>query len=113
MGCGNNVISRSLVGRLFCLVVSLIACQFTVINYLHVQGFLVKDLSQHFNALVIFIEHRYYGYSLPFGAASYKDAQHLAYLTSEQALADFAAVIQEVKVSDYILQSLQNNVIQL
>lgn len=72
---------------------------------IHVQGFVVQDLAQHFNALVLFIEHRYYGYSLPFGAASYKDAQHLAYLTSQQALADFAAVIQEVKVSAYIIQS--------
>ena len=66
--------------------------------FIFLQGFVVEDLSQHFNALIIFIEHRYYGQSLPFGADSYKDAQHLQYLSSQQALADFASVITELKV---------------
>ena len=61
------------------------------------QGF-IFDLSAELSALVIFIEHRYYGESLPFGPASFKDKQHLGYLTSEQALADFAILITEVKV---------------
>ncbi len=56
------------------------------------------DFSSRCNGLVIFIEHRYYGDSLPFGEASYKDKEHLGYLTSEQALADFANLITEVKV---------------
>ena len=67
------------------------------------QGFVVEDLSQHFNALIIFIEHRYYGQSLPFGADSYKDAQHLQYLNSQQALADFASAITELKVRMQII----------
>lgn len=58
----------------------------------------MNDLSQHFKALIVFIEHRYYGDSLPFGADSYKDAQHLQYLSSQQALADFASVIPQLKV---------------
>ncbi len=49
--------------------------------------------------MVIFIEHRYYGESLPFGKDSFKDHEHLAYLTSEQALADFSALISVVKVT--------------
>lgn len=61
------------------------------------QGF-IFDLSAELHALVIFIEHRYYGESLPFGPASYQDKHHLGYLTSEQALADFAVLITEVKV---------------
>lgn len=64
------------------------------------QGF-IFDLSESLKALVIFIEHRYYGKSLPFGQASYQDKDHLGYLTSEQALADFAVLITDVKVQGW------------
>ena len=63
------------------------------------QGF-IFDLSAKLNALVVFIEHRYYGESLPFGNASYQDKEHLGYLTSAQALADFALLITDVKVGE-------------
>merc|ERR1719428_723933 len=43
--------------------------------------------------LVLFVEHRYYGASLPAGGGS-TDAPNLRYLTIEQALADFAVVLQ-------------------
>jgi hypothetical protein len=37
-------------------------------------------------ALVVFVEHRYYGESLPFGSDSFT-ARNISYLTIEQAMA--------------------------
>lgn len=56
------------------------------------------DIAPKYQAMLLFIEHRYYGDSLPFGNDSYKDVTHLQYLTSEQALADFAVLVTELKV---------------
>lgn len=56
------------------------------------------DIAPTYKAMLLFAEHRYYGQSLPFGPDSYKDAAHLNFLTSEQALADFATLIFAVKV---------------
>ena len=63
----------------------------------HMQGF-AWYLSAKYHALLVFIEHRYYGESMPFGSTSYKDASHFQFLTSEQALADFSDVITDIKV---------------
>lgn len=52
------------------------------------------DIAPHYQALLIFAEHRYYGESLPYGNKSYSDRQHLGYLTSEQALADYVDLMQ-------------------
>ncbi|XP_061538608.1 lysosomal Pro-X carboxypeptidase [Phycodurus eques] len=57
------------------------------------------DVAGDLGAMLIFAEHRYYGESMPFGADSYSDSKHLNYLTAEQALADFAVLIQNVKLS--------------
>jgi hypothetical protein len=43
------------------------------------------------------VQHRFYGESLPFGNDSYKSADTLGYLTSTQALADFAILIPILK----------------
>ncbi|XP_047328270.1 lysosomal Pro-X carboxypeptidase [Impatiens glandulifera] len=59
-------------------------------------GFLL-DIAPKFKALLVFIEHRFYGDSLPFGKDSYKSANTLGYLNSQQALADYAVLIRSLK----------------
>ncbi|KAJ9178018.1 hypothetical protein P3X46_009938 [Hevea brasiliensis] len=61
-------------------------------------GFLTDNASQ-FKALLLYIEHRYYGKSVPFGSSkeALKNASSLGYFNSAQALADYAAVIMHVQ----------------
>lgn len=54
------------------------------------------DIAPEFSALIVFAEHRYYGQSLPFGRDSYQ-GNNTQYLSSLQALADFAALINSLK----------------
>ncbi|XP_015264381.1 PREDICTED: lysosomal Pro-X carboxypeptidase-like, partial [Gekko japonicus] len=58
---------------------------------------LMWNIAEELGAILIFAEHRYYGESLPFGNKSFDDARYLNYLTSEQALADFAVLVQHLK----------------
>ncbi|KAE9607941.1 putative lysosomal Pro-Xaa carboxypeptidase [Lupinus albus] len=62
------------------------------------SGFL-WEIAPLFKAMLVFPEHRYYGESVPFGSKyeAYKNATTLSYLTSEQALADFALLITHLK----------------
>ncbi|XP_022084532.1 lysosomal Pro-X carboxypeptidase-like [Acanthaster planci] len=57
------------------------------------------DIAPEFKAMLVFAEHRYYGDSLPYGKDSFKDRKHVGYLTSEQALADYAVLIKHIKAS--------------
>ncbi|XP_072244682.1 dipeptidyl peptidase 2 [Leuresthes tenuis] len=59
------------------------------------SGFIIELAAQQ-KALVIFGEHRYYGRSLPFGKDSFNIPQ-VGLLTVEQALADYAVMITELK----------------
>uniref|UniRef100_A0A0E0I4F8 Uncharacterized protein n=1 Tax=Oryza nivara TaxID=4536 RepID=A0A0E0I4F8_ORYNI len=58
------------------------------------------EAAPRFRAMLVFVEHRYYGESLPFGgtrAAAFADASAAGYLTTAQALADFAELILSLK----------------
>ncbi|KAI4327302.1 hypothetical protein L6164_019779 [Bauhinia variegata] len=59
----------------------------------------VWEIAPEFGAMVVFPEHRYYGESMPYGSKdeAYKNATTLSYLTAEQALADFAVLITDLK----------------
>ncbi|XP_009383556.2 uncharacterized protein LOC103971287 [Musa acuminata AAA Group] len=57
------------------------------------------DIAPSFKALLVFIEHRYYGESIPFGGedVAYSNASTLGYLCVTQAIADFAMLIIDLK----------------
>lgn len=55
------------------------------------------DWAPEFNAMVVFAEHRYYGVSMPYGNKSFENLKYLGYLSTEQALADFAVLIDHLK----------------
>eukprot|EP01133_Synstelium_polycarpum_P015464 gene15464-18351_t len=57
--------------------------------------FITNVLAQEMGALLFFAEHRYYGDTQPFGNES-SLPENLGYLTSEQALADYAEIIPAV-----------------
>lgn len=59
-------------------------------------GFLTGNLAENLKALVVFGEHRYYGESLPFGANSFT-TDNLRYLTVDQTLEDYVALIKHFK----------------
>ncbi|XP_028756887.1 lysosomal Pro-X carboxypeptidase [Neltuma alba] len=65
---------------------------------LKVIGFL-NDNAPSFKALIVYIEHRYYGKSVPFGSfeAALKNAKTRGYFNSAQAIADYAAVLIHIK----------------
>jgi len=57
------------------------------------------DIAPQFKAMLVFIEHRFYGHSMPFGSqkAAYSNSSTLGFLSSAQALADFATLITDLK----------------
>ncbi|KAK4764942.1 hypothetical protein SAY86_026032 [Trapa natans] len=59
----------------------------------------VWEIAPKFGAMVLFPEHRYYGESMPYGSReeAYKNSTTLKYLSAEQALADFAVLVTDLK----------------
>ena len=49
------------------------------------------------HALVVFAEHRFYGESMPFGKDFVGKPEYTKYLTLEQAMMDFVALIKYLK----------------
>ncbi|XP_066920969.1 dipeptidyl peptidase 2-like [Clytia hemisphaerica] len=76
-----------------------------ITNFWDNTGF-VFALAKRFKGLILFGEHRYYGKSLPFGDQSFK-GDNIGFLTTEQALADFAYLVKQVKKD----HSAQNNTV--
>ncbi|KXG20504.2 lysosomal Pro-X carboxypeptidase [Sorghum bicolor] len=66
----------------------------TDIESIAINAGFMFDIAPKFGALLVFIEHRFYGESMPFRSNS---TEALGYLTSTQALADFAILITSLK----------------
>jgi len=65
-----------------------------VLLYLNNTG-LMWETAPDVGAMLVFAEHRYYGESKPFPSSEIRD--HMDYLTTEQAMADYAGLIMELK----------------
>ncbi|GFH27054.1 uncharacterized protein HaLaN_25312, partial [Haematococcus lacustris] len=61
--------------------------------YLNNTGLMWENAAS-FNALLVFAEHRYYGKSVPYGG---QVRRHMRYLSAEQAMADYAELVAELK----------------
>ena len=62
-------------------------------RYLNATG-IMWESAPGFGALLVFAEHRYYGLSKPYERTL---RRHMHFLTSEQAMADYAVLIGELK----------------
>ncbi|KAM7528032.1 hypothetical protein LguiB_031442 [Lonicera macranthoides] len=60
------------------------------------DGF-INEIASNFNGLIVYIEHRYYGDSMPFGIETFNNASTLGFFSSTQALADYAQLITDLK----------------
>uniref|UniRef100_A0A914MNZ0 Uncharacterized protein n=1 Tax=Meloidogyne incognita TaxID=6306 RepID=A0A914MNZ0_MELIC len=67
----------------------------------------IWDIAPEFNAALIYVDHRYFGKSLPFGDDSFSNISMIGYLSTEQALADNALLIVHLK--EKRLQNLKNS----
>lgn len=67
------------------------------IGYFYNNTGFVFELAQQFGGLVVFIEHRYYGASTPFGVEDSYTQENIAYLSVEQALADYGSAVLALK----------------
>lgn len=66
-----------------------------IVGFWNSAGF-AFEIAKELSGFILFIEHRYYGESLPFGNSSF-DLNKIGYLSVEQAIADFAVIIDNIK----------------
>lgn len=64
--------------------------------YLNNTGLMWESAERH-HAMLVFLEHRFYGKSKPYPAR--KLGNHMKYLTTEQAMADYANIIHHLKAN--------------
>nr|CCA21036.1 lysosomal ProX carboxypeptidase putative [Albugo laibachii Nc14] len=57
---------------------------------------LMWEYAAHFKALIVFAEHRFYGLSQPFNSSQLIPS-HLRYRTHEQAIADYALLLESIQ----------------
>jgi pimeloyl-ACP methyl ester carboxylesterase len=57
----------------------------------------IFEIAEELSAAVLFVEHRYYGTSLPFGGVNSFSPLNISYLSIEQALADFSLFLPKFK----------------
>ena len=62
-------------------------------EFFYMTGWLVYTLGPYYDATVAFIEHRYYGDSVP-------NPLNFAYLNTDQVLLDFASIVMQLKPSE-------------
>ncbi len=74
-------------------------------RYLNNTG-LMWESAAEFGALLVFAEHRYYGESKPYSGSELR--KNMQYLTAEQAMADYAELLADLKAD---LQAQQSAVI--
>ncbi|CAI0452733.1 unnamed protein product [Linum tenue] len=67
-------------------------------NFSGGKSFLI-EIAPSFNALLMYIEHRYYGESIPFRSSeeAFSNSSMLGYMNSQQAIADYAEIISHTK----------------
>ncbi|XP_042898313.1 dipeptidyl peptidase 2 isoform X1 [Parasteatoda tepidariorum] len=66
-----------------------------IVGFWENTGYMFK-IAPQFQALVVFVEHRYYGKSLPFGQDSFQP-KSIGLLSIQQALADYAFFLKSYK----------------
>ncbi|XP_045116836.1 lysosomal Pro-X carboxypeptidase-like [Portunus trituberculatus] len=64
------------------------------------------DIAPEFKAMIVFGEHRYYGISEPYGNRSLTVPKYSGYLTSEQALEDYVALLSYLR---FVIEGAQTS----
>ncbi|KAI0403520.1 peptidase S28 [Xylaria palmicola] len=71
----------------------------------HLDASLIEQFMKRFNGIGVVLENRYYGTSVPFNTTT---TDELAYLTTEQVIADFDAFARKAKLPNVAANSTTN-----